>query len=275
MSAPVSSMKVAELKTELQHRGLLRTGKKADLASRLEAARDSGGAAASGAPATAAGGAPAAKRQKSGGGETNGGTKSALSKSVTKATGQKLTAYAKSLAAMVNADWHDSYEETGELINEYLAFVAKCLKAVYRICVRDGQEPLNGNEILKSVADSYANMLTVPMRGSVEDAVSDSDVSFNSLPKAEHLYLSNPPEAAQHIWQHLLRAAARGAAASDADLNRMIKDAVDNGADVDFEEVDEEGEGHVVERLQAVYAAQEWAALKTTGPGPLGVSKRP
>ena len=92
---------------------------------------------------------------------------------------------------MVDADWHDSYEETGELINEYLAFVATCLKAVYRICVRDGQEPLNGNEILKAVADSYANMLTVPMRGSVEDAVGDSDVSFNSLPKAEHLSGSN------------------------------------------------------------------------------------
>ena len=77
-------------------------------------------------------------------------------------------------------------------------------------------------------------------------------------------YISDSLEVPHHIWQHLMRVAARGSVATDADLSRMIKDAVDNGVSVDFEEVDEEGEAHVVKRLQeAVYAAHEWAKLKT------------
>jgi hypothetical protein len=186
----------------------------------------------------------------------------------------KLNNMIKRLAKMVDDDWHDGYEEQGETINEYLDALQAPLQQVIDVCVSnrepvDKREFVEANEILKAVADTFANMHTVPMRGGIEDAVANSDADF-TLPGRGGDELSGAEDAFQYVWARLVRAAARGAA-TDTQINRMIKDAVDNGASVqsdDDDEDDDEGAAAAAtssnERLDRLYYVGEWRSLKTT-----------
>ena len=183
----------------------------------------------------------------------------------------KLNNMVKVLAKMVDDDWHDGWEEQGEKIWEYLKALQEPLTQVINVCVQnrasvDKREFVEANEILKAVADTYANLHTVPMRGSVEDVVRECDADF-TLPGAGGDELSNAEDAFQFVWTKLARAAARGTA-TDMQVNRIIKDAVDNGASVDPESDEDEDEDEdaaaSTDRLRQLYHAGEWRSLKTT-----------
>ncbi|KAJ1398367.1 hypothetical protein B484DRAFT_484110, partial [Ochromonadaceae sp. CCMP2298] len=80
-----------------------------------------------------------------------------------------ITKHVRDLAKMVNADWHDGYEEQGQEISEYMGKVATMLQAVYSISVQSQTGFERCHEIIKLIVDSWEDFKSIPMQGSVED----------------------------------------------------------------------------------------------------------
>jgi hypothetical protein len=60
-----------------------------------------------------------------------------------------MTGYVKTVAEMVDADWHDGYEEQGEELDSYFKAMAKVAKAVYRVAVAKAVGFHRCNEVMK------------------------------------------------------------------------------------------------------------------------------
>ena len=75
-----------------------------------------------------------------------------------------LKAIVKTLARQVDADWHDGYEEQAETKGEWFEALEGPLQAVLDIGVGKRTALVQCNEILKIVADSYADLLACPCR---------------------------------------------------------------------------------------------------------------
>lgn len=150
-----------------------------------------------------------------------------------------LNKYVKSLAATVDADWHDSYEETAEELEEYFQDCGKRVQNVLRVGVKCGQEFGECHETLKQVADTWSNIQAIPFRGDPGDDLSngegvtlfengtgdDDDQDSCNGEGAVHC----PVELLEIVWPALIARAAGDEKVPDKVLMQMIKDAVDHG----------------------------------------------
>lgn len=94
---------------------------------------------------------------------------------------KELNGYVKTVAKMVNADWHDGYEEQGAKVSEYKHRVGEILQSVYNISIKSQKEFIRCHEIIKLVADTWANMLSIPIRGCMKEIFNEDGEQHHIL----------------------------------------------------------------------------------------------
>ncbi|CAM9910704.1 unnamed protein product [Scytosiphon promiscuus] len=139
---------------------------------------------------------------------------------------------------MVDADWHDGYEEQTEAVVEYFMGFTKFAQGVFDLAVMKGAAFERCHEVLKAFADSWDDMKTIPARCGIEDCFEDAGeddfclkVELGEGRGGTHRF-ANPGEFLSGFWPLLLCASASASEIEDGLLHRWIKDAVDYGADV-------------------------------------------
>eukprot|EP00037_Helgoeca_nana_P025218 m.273589 g.273589 ORF g.273589 m.273589 type:complete len:129 (+) comp26885_c1_seq7:5108-5494(+) len=75
------------------------------------------------------------------------------------------------LASMVNADWHDSYEETGEMLQSWWCDCRERVKVATRVGISAGVAMDQCHELFKLVVDVWSNINAIPFRCSTSDAL--------------------------------------------------------------------------------------------------------
>jgi len=146
---------------------------------------------------------------------------------------RQLNEHVKSLAATVDADWHDSYEETSEECQQWFEDCGELAKAVLRVGVTLGTEFGQCHEVLKQVADTWSNINAIPFRGDPGDDIAQGEgitlVDGGEDDEEEEGTVNSPDDLLGFAWPALLARAAADASVPDAALLRMIKDAFDYG----------------------------------------------
>ncbi|KAJ1424114.1 hypothetical protein B484DRAFT_398428 [Ochromonadaceae sp. CCMP2298] len=187
-----------------------------------------------------------------------------------------LNKHVKELLKMVRADWHDGYEEQGMEIVEYMDQVRPMLQAVFNISVKSQKAFERCHEIIKIIADSWANMKTINMRGGVEEeyekilrgGVIDHIVVQNSYysvrcggeDENQAFVVRGGNDMALKMWPRFLLAAASCTSSdkvSDEVLSRFIKDAADYGVQVLSAPEDEEEQEVAVKAVKVMAMAKE------------------
>jgi hypothetical protein len=189
-----------------------------------------------------------------------------------------LTNAVKELAAMVDADWHDSYEETGDRLCEYVADLEEPLSAVLKCLVAPQRTPAalsRCNDVLVEIAESWRAMSGIPFRGGHEDPIMEASINLTDAmgillgipedaegPDQDELdqyYALGRDGAISLVWTSLAAAAASSPDVDDALLLRILKDALDHGVErQEFEEEpfeEEEGAWHTVAGAKRLAAA--------------------
>lgn len=80
---------------------------------------------------------------------------------------KRLAAHTKSLAKMVDRDWHDGYEEQGCAVVEMLESYKSPLEAVLLVAgsPQAGREAFaRCNDVLRELADAWLEVLSIPKR---------------------------------------------------------------------------------------------------------------
>lgn len=147
---------------------------------------------------------------------------------------KSLNDYVSSLAHTVDMDWHDSYEETDEMIVEWFSECGVHVKSAIRAATDIGAGFGNAHEILKCVHDTWLNINAIPFRGCPRETLSDADgVEVNLLgdgaSEDEDTSVRSIEDLLQIAWPLLLARAASDAKVLDPILMQMLKDAHDNG----------------------------------------------
>lgn len=150
-----------------------------------------------------------------------------------------LQKHVKTLAKLVNADWHDGEEEQSDELREYLKTcnnhllsVAELMDAAAKLQTRDDAVVQFERclELLLVVEDSYVDMCSVPMRSVVsefcEGAYNDFNEPMMDL-EIDTYKFKDRKNAMQHLWQRLIATAASVAFVPDELLCSMIKAAHD------------------------------------------------
>jgi len=177
-----------------------------------------------------------------------------------------LNNHVRTLAKMVNLDWHDGYEEQGEELSKYFANVKPALQGVVNISVLKGIELERCHEILKLVADTWDNMLAIPMRGSIEDAATENTFNLQYGSKEQGPFPL--PTWISIIWRHLL-CVGMSTGVPESTMNQYIKDAVDNNTELkEWEEFFEETElvkvQSGVDKLKSLFEKKNWESCPST-----------
>jgi hypothetical protein len=199
---------------------------------------------------------------------------------------KKLNARVKTLARMVNDDWHDSYEFTAEEAEKWFEECGEIVEKVLRVGVAVGVAFDLCHEALNHIADTWSNINAIPFRGDVSE-----DISYITTPISIELggeesadYKLRSPEALLELaWPCLLARVAADTSVTDGALLRMLKDAVDHGVARPHLPSSEETElaqsvngdeevfrcGEIVAgrvRLSALFTGRklEWSALAST-----------
>lgn len=189
---------------------------------------------------------------------------------------KSLNEYVKNLARTVNDDWHDSYEETDEMLCEWLQECAKQVGSVMRVGVELGAGFDCCHEVLKVVMDTWSNIQAIPFRGCPAESLGNAEVEleFGDPESLENVHSAE--ELVTYAWPLLLARAAADAAVTDAALMRMIKDAHEHGVKQpdrpDGRESIPEGVEGLTEVVQhgrtrveqLVARKEEWSALTST-----------
>merc|ERR1712137_310981 len=133
---------------------------------------------------------------------------------------KKLKAYVKQLAEEVDADWHDGYEEQGETIEKWVNATAAPLSAVMDIGVKRKLALQQCHDLLRALTESYRDLCACPMRGSVEDTLSEFNITLEgqSDENAFRVQLG-------FVWVHLLNTSV--SLIEEATLFQWIKDFTD------------------------------------------------
>lgn len=199
-----------------------------------------------------------------------------------------LNDYVKQLAETVDADWHDSYEETGEMLQEWLRDCGKWVQEVIDIGIIYGSGFGCCHELLKHVADTWANIQAIPFRGCPqEDLDAGEGVTFSADGGADHddegdrdddddAVFHSAEQMLALVWPLLLARAAKDDSVPEGVLLQMIKDAHDHGVEQphlapeneNLLHLSEEVTAHVGQgrkRLAGLAARKhEWELLPTT-----------
>jgi len=197
---------------------------------------------------------------------------------------KKLNQYVRSVAQMVDADWHDGYEEQQMECDNYFGELSPPIQAVYDIAIKKSLAFDQCHEILKLIADTWTNMLTIPSRGDIHEYYSEGSKIEIELDTGYEKEFGTIEGALGYMWKRLLCAAAV-AQVPDEKMLRFIKDAFDNEPefmDGEEENSDEDedkevsGEGGDAKsgvdkalekgmpRLKALYEKGDWKQLPTT-----------
>ena len=136
-----------------------------------------------------------------------------------------LKEYVDNLAHTVDMDWHDSYEETDEMILEWFSECGEHVMKAVKVATDLGAGFGNAHEILKCVHDSWLNINAIPFRGCPRDTLSNAE----EVELVEGEGLTSLEDMLQIAWPLLLARAASDGKVSDETLNQMLKDAHDNG----------------------------------------------
>jgi hypothetical protein len=258
-----SKKKLHEIKDELKRRGLKVTGNKANLVARLNGFE---------LPVT-----PAKKRKEAEGGAETPKTKKPKDKELAafpvedeatklKPLKSSLLQYVRRVAEMVNANWHDGYEEQGEELEKYTQSLTVPLQAVYNLAVAHGVGYARCHEVMLLIADSWENMNAIPMRGGIKDST-PVDIKLLTTENTS-LEFTSMQEILEQMWMRVALGAARSLKVDDELLKKIIKDAKDYSVHVlpESEEDEPQLEKHLregTERLSRVFKENLWQSLPT------------
>jgi hypothetical protein len=135
---------------------------------------------------------------------------------------------------------------------EYFGTWQTPAQAIYNILAKDLAFD-RCHEALMILADSWENMKSVPMRGTTEENLQDSDTPISLKGDTTNTY-TMPEEVLNALWKMLIQRAASQDSITEEQLQRFIKDATDYGCKP---EVDATG------RLRTVFEANKWKELKS------------
>ena len=159
---------------------------------------------------------------------------------------KRLKADVKTLAQMVDADWHDGYEEQGEELCSYVVSLEPHLQAVLRVCTGSPPAPeaalARCNDVLVTIADSWRDMGGINFRCCKDEAVAEAKVDLSGCGVTRYALGEHDAEdededeevqlremgrkdALTLAWHTLICAAASGDAGSDDLLLRILQDA--------------------------------------------------
>mmetsp|Transcript_8204 Transcript_8204/g.10377 ORF Transcript_8204/g.10377 Transcript_8204/m.10377 type:complete len:164 (+) Transcript_8204:615-1106(+) len=133
-----------------------------------------------------------------------------------------------------------------EAIDAYLSVLKSSLNDVFRVCVRpdgSGSQFMAGYQILKYAADSWEQQQKIHCWGGMLALGHLFDEKYFSLPGVGGTNLKDGKEAILHTWTALVRSAANGA--TDEQLQKIIKAALDNGCNASFFIIEHEKDTHV------------------------------
>ncbi|CAJ1406886.1 unnamed protein product [Effrenium voratum] len=188
-----------------------------------------------------------------------------------------LNGFVQSLAETVDADWHDSYEETGEMLGEWFGECGDHVMKVIKVATELGAGFGHAHEILKCVHDTWLNITAIPFRGCPEETLRDSDGVELELEELIGEPVRSIKDMLKIVWPLLLARAANDSKVLDLTLNQMLKDAHDNGV-IDAQ-APHEGEQHLLSpcgkailnaiaggrrRLAQLAASQDWKKCPCT-----------
>ncbi|KAJ1448171.1 hypothetical protein M885DRAFT_540121 [Pelagophyceae sp. CCMP2097] len=280
MSAALATLSLAVLKDLCREAGVPITGSKAQLATYLAnpEAHQKGKRKAPGQGAGAIAKAAKLYKEVSSTPEALADAPAALVSEVAGASAA-LSAHVSSLAKTVDADWHDSYEETNEELCIYAEVCRKAAAAALHLAFTYGAFD-QCHLVLLAISDTWADINCIPFRCGpdvIDEASNDSiEVDFQSTGGGDTatVDLGNPQAVVNFAWPLLLAKVAGDAAVSDGILFRLIKDAFDNRTKEPQKPSETEGElpaGVVfgIEAGRARIAAlfdrrAEWDSLTTT-----------
>eukprot|EP00904_Undaria_pinnatifida_P011263 jgi/Undpi1/7267/HiC_scaffold_22.g09740.m1 len=142
-------------------------------------------------------------------------------------------AKAKKLYAMVDADWHDGYEDkTDECFNYFKGF-DKFVCAAFSLAVQRGTAFERCHDVMRELADSWENMKSIPTRFDIEELFQEADIETCKVTVdglEAPLKFFSPMDFFSEFWPIFLWAAASNQEISDELLYRWILDADDYGA---------------------------------------------
>lgn len=138
---------------------------------------------------------------------------------------KSLNEHVQSLAETVDADWHDSYEETGEMIVEWFNECGEHVQKVIQAATTLGAGFGHAHEILKCVHDTWLNIKAIPFRSCPEEVLNDA----GEVELVAGEPLNSIQDMLEIAWPLLLARAASDSSILDPALNQMLKDASDNG----------------------------------------------
>jgi len=150
-----------------------------------------------------------------------------------------LNQHVKSLAHAVNRDWHDSWEETGEELCQYMKECLDIVEMSLNTVMENGVAFDWCNQVLMTIADTWDNIKAIPFRCPPDERL-DPDRTYLKIIFVDTDEGPLDFDAPRHIdkllqiaWPILLASAAdpelKPDAIGDGELLQMIKDAVDNG----------------------------------------------
>jgi hypothetical protein len=142
-----------------------------------------------------------------------------------------LKAFVHKLNCQVDANWHDGYDKQAETKGEWFEALWHPLTAVLEIGVNKKTALAQCNEVLKTIADSYYDLLACPCRCSTTDDLEAMEKEIElSLPWGTELKIESGEQvdAWSYVWIALLRVHANIDGTDEALLFRCIKDAHDN-----------------------------------------------
>lgn len=157
---------------------------------------------------------------------------------------ESLNEYVKSLAHTVDMDWHDSYEETDEMLVEWFSECGDHVQKVIKAATSLGAGFGHAHEILKCIHDTWLNINAIPFRGCPSETLSDANHEVELINGES---LTSVEDMLQIVWPLLLARAASDSQVADGSLNQMLKDAHDNG--VSHPEVPHESEPQLLAQL--------------------------
>jgi len=150
-----------------------------------------------------------------------------------------LNTFVQQLADAVDADWHDSYEETSEMLQDWLQDCGERSQSVLKVGIRTGAEFGCCHEVLKHIADTWANIKAIPFRGTPDDDLAAGE-GFTLVENGEEedeeendcdgsVCVHSSENLLKLVWPPLLARAAADELVPEDALMRMIKDSHDNG----------------------------------------------
>jgi len=141
-----------------------------------------------------------------------------------KETKKKINLLVKSIANLVI---NNCAEEQDEII-EYVKSLIPIFQAVYNIMLT-GTEFERCHDIMKIIADSYDNMLSIPKTGRILNIVNNYKISLKVITErtGSKSSVDGVSKAIQWIWRLLLLFAAATDSITETQMYRFIKDASD------------------------------------------------